>query len=87
MTDSDRALPVLAPDQLALMTGSDAPLALEVIDIFREQTKIWSRMLDADLPPSQGADAAHSLKGSAVSVGALRLALSLIHISSPRDRG
>lgn len=74
MTDSDRALPVLAPDQLALMTGSDAPLALEVIDIFREQTKIWSRMLDADLPPSQWADAAHSLKGSAVSVGALRLA-------------
>lgn len=74
MTDSETLKPVLDAEQLALMTGSDAALAVEVIDIFREQTKMWSRMLDADLPPSQWADAAHSLKGSAVSVGALRLA-------------
>ena len=49
-------------------------LGIEVIDIFRQQTEIWARMLDADLPPTQWADAAHSLKGSALSVGALRLA-------------
>lgn len=74
MTETPEALPVLNPEHLSLMTGGDVSLAVEVIDIFRQQTEIWVRMLDADLPPSQWADAAHSLKGSALSVGALRLA-------------
>ena len=74
MTDMPADLPVLDPSQLSVMTGDDAGLGLEVIDIFRQQTDIWSRMLDAALPASQWADAAHSLKGSALSVGAMRLA-------------
>ena len=74
MSDSTELPPVLDPSRLAEMTGNDASLAQEVIEIFREQSGIWVRMLNADLPPGQWADAAHTLKGSASSVGALRLA-------------
>lgn len=65
---------IIDPDHLSAMTSGDAELAIEVIDIFRQQTDIWSRMLDPTLPPVQWADAAHSLKGSALSIGANRLA-------------
>lgn len=74
MSDSRESLPVIDPEQLSVMTGGDAALAIEVIDIFRQQTDIWARMLDATQPPSQWADAAHSLKGSALSIGAMKLA-------------
>ena len=74
MTEIDANLPVLDPAQLATMTGNDPSLGIEVIDIFRQQTDMWSRMLDASLPPSQWADAAHSIKGTALSIGAMRLA-------------
>lgn len=74
MTDTLAGFPVLDVAQLSMMTGADIPLAIEIIDIFRHQADIWSRMLDAQLPPDQWADAAHSLKGSALSVGAMRLA-------------
>jgi len=74
MTDIASELPVLDPSQLETMTGADASLGIEVIDIFRQQTDIWSRMLDASMPASQWADAAHSLKGTALSIGAMRLA-------------
>lgn len=74
MTEENDLPLVMNPEQLAAMTGQDVSLALEVIDIFREQTAVWARMLDADLPPEQWADAAHTLKGSALSVGAMRLA-------------
>ena len=74
MTDSTEDLAVLEPNRLSEMTGNDVSLAREVIEIFREQSELWARMLTADLPPRQWADAAHTLKGSALSVGALRLA-------------
>ena len=74
MEETTQDNPVLDPSQLAVMTGDDPSLAVEVIDIFRQQTDIWARMLDASLPPAQWADAAHSLKGTALSVGAMKLA-------------
>lgn len=52
------------------MTGGDIELAEEVLDIFRSQSDVWGRMLQADLPQQQWADAAHSLKGAALSIGA-----------------
>ena len=79
MPDSRESLPVIDPEQLSVMTGGDAALAIEVIDIFRQQTDIWSRMLDATQPPAQWADAAHSLKGSALSIGAMKLAEACAH--------
>lgn len=74
MSEIPDSLPVLDASQLSVMTGEDAALGIEIIDIFRQQTDIWSRMLDAALPAEQWADAAHSLKGTALSVGAMRLA-------------
>lgn len=59
---------------LASNTGDDVPLAIEIMGLFKEQSQIWSRMLDADLPQKQWADAAHSLKGSALGAGAVPLA-------------
>lgn len=55
---------------LLTMTGGDVELADEVLDIFRGQSATWGRMLDADLPQSQWADAAHTLKGASLSIGA-----------------
>lgn len=55
---------------LMSMTGGDVELADEVLDIFRGQSATWGRMLDADLPQAQWADAAHTLKGASLSIGA-----------------
>ncbi|MGB3627678.1 MAG: Hpt domain-containing protein, partial [Henriciella sp.] len=61
-------------EHLLSMTGGDADLAEEVIDIFRQQAEIWSRLLDPRAPASQWADAVHTLKGAALSIGAHDLA-------------
>lgn len=52
------------------MTGGDVDLADEVLDIFRSQAEIWGRMLDSETDQRQWADAAHALKGAALSIGA-----------------
>lgn len=57
-------------EHLMSMTGGDADLADEVLDIFRNQAETWGRMLDPDLSQQQWADAAHALKGAALSIGA-----------------
>lgn len=57
---------------LERFTQGDAGLADEVLDLFQEQARMWSSMLD---PMADGwKDAVHTLKGSASSVGALTLA-------------
>lgn len=55
---------------LMSMTGGDPDLADEVLEIFRSQAETWGRMLSADLPQREWADAAHTLKGAALSIGA-----------------
>ena len=57
-------------EHLLNMTGGDVDLADEVLDIFRNQADTWGRMLDPDLERAQWADAAHALKGAALSIGA-----------------
>ena len=61
-------------DHLLSMAGGDPDLAEEILGIFRHQTEIWSRLLDPRAEASQWADAAHTLKGAALSIGAQRLA-------------
>lgn len=61
-------------DHLLNMTGGDANLADEVLDIFRNQSETWGRMLSADLSQREWADAAHALKGAALSIGAAEFA-------------
>ncbi|MFN7055449.1 Hpt domain-containing protein [Hyphomonas sp.] len=70
----DTPLPLLDLGHLSAMTGGDADLSLEVIGIFREQADLWSRLLDPMSEPSQWADAAHTLKGASLGIGALKLA-------------
>ncbi|MEZ6012402.1 MAG: Hpt domain-containing protein [Hyphomonas sp.] len=67
-------LALLDRDHLKAMTGGDTALALEVIEIFREQTGLWMRLMDPKAEPRQWADAAHTLKGACLSLGALELA-------------
>ena len=61
-------------EHLLSMTGRDPELADEVLDIFRQQSETWGRLLDPKLPAEQWADAAHTIKGTALSIGANELA-------------
>ncbi len=70
----DSPLALLDREHLKAMTGGDSELAAEVIDIFREQAQLWSRLLDPKAEARQWADAAHTLKGAALSIGAIQLA-------------
>ncbi len=63
-------VPKIDIEHLLTMTGGDIELADEVLDIFRTQADTWGRMLSADLPQKEWSDAAHTLKGAALSIGA-----------------
>lgn len=54
--------------------GHDQGLVDEVLGIFREQAAMWLRLLDPMAAGEAWRDAAHSLKGSALGVGAFALA-------------
>lgn len=61
-------------DHLLNMTGGDANLADEVLEIFRSQSETWGRMLSVEVDQKEWADAAHALKGAALSIGASEFA-------------
>ena len=73
MSDA-RPLPLLDRSVLSAMTGGDSDLQVEVIEIFKNQIETWIRLMDPKAEPSQWADAAHTLKGAALSIGAIQLA-------------
>lgn len=59
---------------LDAQTGGDADLAREVLDLFAGQcASILPRLTDAALSRAERADLAHTLKGSAAGVGAVRV--------------
>jgi HPt (histidine-containing phosphotransfer) domain-containing protein len=60
-------------DQLRTMTSGDAELAAEALAIFRSQADLWGRMLDGGGDRQTWADACHTIKGAARSVGAMAL--------------
>ncbi|MEM6499567.1 MAG: Hpt domain-containing protein [Pseudomonadota bacterium] len=74
MTTPPGTLAVLDRDHLRAMTSGDIGLAREVLAIFREQADSWGRLLTAREAPTVWADAAHSIKGAALGIGALKLA-------------
>jgi HPt (histidine-containing phosphotransfer) domain-containing protein len=59
---------------LETYAAHDAALIEEVLGLFREQVEMWLRLLDPSGPPEGWRSAAHSLKGSALGVGAFALA-------------
>lgn len=60
--------------QLHDNTGGDAELASEVLEIFRGQIDTWGKMLLPQEAPERWADAAHTIKGAALGIGASQLA-------------
>ncbi len=54
--------------------AGDTALIEEVLSMFREQAALWVRLLDPFGPHETWRDAAHSLKGSALGIGAFALA-------------
>lgn len=73
-------------DHLLNMTGGDADLADEVLEIFRSQAETWGRMLTAEQGQKHWADAAHTLKGAALSIGAAEFAEACAKVEQ-RGRG
>lgn len=73
-------------DHLMSMTGGDVDLADEVLDIFRSQAETWGKMLNADRTQHEWADAAHTLKGAALSIGATDFADSCADVEK-KGRG
>jgi len=61
-------------EHLERYSGGDQALVDEVLTLFREQTAVWLRLLDPAAKDGAWRDAAHSLKGSALGVGAFDLA-------------
>lgn len=54
--------------------AGDASLIEEVLGLFREQASLWLRLLDPAAPSEGWRDAAHTLKGASLGVGAFALA-------------
>jgi HPt (histidine-containing phosphotransfer) domain-containing protein len=59
---------------LETFAGGDQRVVDEVLEIFREQAGMWLRLLDPKAEDSGWRDAAHTLKGSALGLGAHDLA-------------
>lgn len=60
-------------DYLESYLGGDHALMDEVLGLFEQQASIWSRVLDPEAP-EHWRDGAHTLKGSALGVGARTVA-------------
>jgi len=68
-------LPLLDHDHLDAQTFGDAALARELLGLFDGQCgRLLPGILDAGRPSGERADLAHTLKGSALGIGAARVA-------------
>lgn len=74
MSEPTPSLSVMDLDHLSAMTGGDTALGIEVIEIFQHQAQLWSRLLDPRLESRDWSDAAHTLKGASLGIGAMKLA-------------
>ena len=59
---------------LETYAANDQAVIDEVLALFREQASLWMRLLDPAIENNAWRDAAHTLKGSALGVGATALA-------------
>jgi HPt (histidine-containing phosphotransfer) domain-containing protein len=74
-------------DHLQSYAAGDAALIEEVLGLFREQVAMWLRLLEPEGDPEGWRAAAHSLKGSALGVGAFPLAEACGAAEQGFDRG
>ena len=69
------ATPLLDRAYLAQQTFDDAALARELLDLFAGQCRrLLPGIVDRSLADPERADLAHTLKGAALGIGALRIA-------------
>lgn len=61
-------------DYLEAFALNDASLIDEVLGLFGEQVELWMRLLDPSGAAESWRDGAHTLKGSALGIGARSLA-------------
>jgi HPt (histidine-containing phosphotransfer) domain-containing protein len=61
-------------DYFRLMTGDDRALQAEIVALFRAQAELWRRLLIPDAPVCTWRDCAHTVKGTARSLGLWTLA-------------
>ena len=67
--------PVLDRDHLDAQTFGDADLAREVLSLFEDQCRrLLPALAEQGRPTEERADLAHTLKGAALGVGAMRVA-------------
>lgn len=57
---------------LERMTGGDDTITLEVLDLFVDQTRLWTPLLDVEHEGWR--DALHTLRGASAGIGASQLA-------------
>ena len=70
-TDSS---PEIDFDHLNIYVDGDADLTSELFGLFQNQCETWMKMISMDVDVEMFSSAAHTLKGTAQAVGALRLA-------------
>ena len=71
-TDSS---PEIDFDHLNLYVDGDPDLTSELFGLFKNQCDTWMKMISMDVGEDMFSSAAHTLKGTAQAVGALRLSL------------
>lgn len=69
----DSSHPLIDTSLLSSMARADRIKALEMIDVFREQTDVWARFLSPDFSYEHWHQAVSMLATAAVSIAALRL--------------
>jgi HPt (histidine-containing phosphotransfer) domain-containing protein len=76
MTDNSHhdSTPEIDFEHLNRYVDGDAALTRELFGLFQNQTEMWMKMLTLESSPEMFESAAHSLKGTAQAVGAMRLA-------------
>jgi HPt (histidine-containing phosphotransfer) domain-containing protein len=88
MTDTPLAdLPVLDRAFLFEQTFGESALARDVLSMFEEQCAALLPVIADCSAPDQQAVAAHTLKGAAGAIGAMRLADRLARLEAEQERG
>jgi HPt (histidine-containing phosphotransfer) domain-containing protein len=74
----------VAFDRLEASAGGDVGVIEEVLALFDEQVAVWMRLLEGD-DPQAARDAAHTLKGAALGLGADALAAACTAMEGEGD--
>lgn len=72
-------------DSLTAYVGGDRAIVGEVLSLFSDQARLALKTLDPAMDNAAWRDAAHSLKGSALGIGANRLAEACGEAETARD--